>query len=537
MGRWSVCAACIGLTQCVIGPTRSGAAPIRIVTDHDTGEMFPVLPDDFVPPVEGEDYDYDSLIPDREQWEKYSSHTLQKHLLSAADPETRARWDEELATLLRAAAPGRRMQIPNAGTWGGPWGILDAAPNIPSSTVHANATRHNGVARTEFGAELGSTPVPSAGTATSFRCDDIYATNPTELGPCTYDCASLKATFYSAEMDENIMLPAGRPGNSDTVKCYLYNDDNCSPSESESCFKLDGTGPDIFALKQSQLDYYVHLNSDSLGPWNFRVGDDVCTVVQIITSALLDETPAGSFNASDLPPGSQCHQEEDQSIWCNTTVERCLPDGVHHHEHDVQNASQRVTVVGGNYQGTEHPLGTTEGTRYNVGECEDVVVRITTLTAPSSGSSQFSLIGANTSAPPTTFQTTRSDGVEEEFVFCMYDNPSYTLTPPDGWSGSVKVVSVAPDNTIEIPPTESWIVQGKIGADGLPVKLNARFKSGSFFNISHANLVFRYFRVSAQVAPLDSDSGHRTYSTRILAGDPTARIGGALHCKQRPFLC
>lgn len=83
-----------------------------------------------------------------------------------------------------------------------------------------------------------------------------------------------------------------------------------------------------------------------------------------------------------------------------------------------------------------------------------------------------------------------------------------------------------------IPRTESWIVQGAIGTDGLPVKLDARFKSGSFFDISHANLVFRHFRVSAQVAPLDVDSGHRTYSTRILPGDPTARIGGALHCKQ-----
>ena len=97
----------------------AAAAPIRIATDHETGEMYPVLPDGFVPPDEDEEFDYESLLPDKDQWEKYSVHMLRKHEQSAADPETRAQWDEELAVVLRAGSSGRRLQswaVPNAGT-------------------------------------------------------------------------------------------------------------------------------------------------------------------------------------------------------------------------------------------------------------------------------------------------------------------------------------------------------------------------------------------------------------------------------------
>jgi hypothetical protein len=416
------------------------AAPIRIATDRDTGEMYPVLPDGFVPPAEGEDYDYDSLLPEKEQWEKYSAHMLQQHALHAADPETRAQWDDELETVLRTSSSGRRLQSSGPGSWvpapgagfrprshtAGAWGILDR-PEILSSTVQASATMHNSPERTEFGAELGSSPVASAGTATSFRCDDVRAMNPTGPGPCTYDCTSLKEAFFADEMNPNRMLPSARLGNAAAVKCYLYNNDGCSPSETESCFKLDGAGQDLFELKKDQLDYYTHMSSDSgsSGPWTFRVGDDICTTVQIITSMLIDETAAaGPTNTSEVPHGPECHQEEDDSVWCNTTVERCLPDGIHHHAHDPQNATQRVNLVGGEY----NPQGAADGTLFTVGECEDIVIRVTTLTAPTSGLDEFSLVGADTSAGPTTFQTTRSDQVPEELSFCMYDNPAYTLT-------------------------------------------------------------------------------------------------------------
>ena len=89
-----------------------------------------------------------------------------------------------------------------------------------------------------------------------------------------------------------------------------------------------------------------------------------------------------------------------------------------------------------------------------------------------------------------------------------------------GFAGTVSVQSLLLDNTIYIPSDESWIVHGTVGSNGLPVTLDSRFESGSYTQISHANLVFRYFRITGQMAPLDLDVAARTYSKRQVTSNP-----------------
>ena len=98
----------------------------------------------------------------------------------------------------------------------------------------------------------------------------------------------------------------------------------------------------------------------------------------------------------------------------------------------------------------------------------------------------------------------------------MFDN-EFTLTKlsdPTSWQGSVEVVGfVHYHNTITIPNDENWIVQGQVDpASGLPSNLDARLKSGTAFDRSHANIVLRHLRISSQIAPLDVNPIVRAYN-------------------------
>ena len=102
-----------------------------------------------------------------------------------------------------------------------------------------------------------------------------------------------------------------------------------------------------------------------------------------------------------------------------------------------------------------------------------------------------------------------------DYTPCLWDDDfSITHDGSPGWEGEVSVQSLLLDNTIYVPSDESWIVHGTVGSNGLPVTLDSRFESGSYTQISHANLVFRYFRITGQMAPLDLDVAARTYSKR-----------------------
>jgi predicted outer membrane repeat protein len=78
------------------------------------------------------------------------------------------------------------------------------------------------------------------------------------------------------------------------------------------------------------------------------------------------------------------------------------------------------------------------------------------------------------------------------------------------------------NNTVAIPIAESWIVQGTM-LDGLPVILDARFSSGTWQQVTHASMAFRFVRFSGQRAPLD-----KYVKSRRFDDFPTARLGGAL---------
>jgi hypothetical protein len=91
------------------------------------------------------------------------------------------------------------------------------------------------------------------------------------------------------------------------------------------------------------------------------------------------------------------------------------------------------------------------------------------------------------------------------------------------WSDSNK--------TIVVPNDENWIIQGALGPDGVPVKLDARLSSGTAVDFSEASIVVRYVRFSGQSAPLDPHVAARTYDQSYMHspyfGNDETRNGGA----------
>ena len=88
------------------------------------------------------------------------------------------------------------------------------------------------------------------------------------------------------------------------------------------------------------------------------------------------------------------------------------------------------------------------------------------------------------------------------------------------WPAELMAMRNTSYKTIIIPNDESWILHGTV-MDGLPVKLDARFASGTPLELSRANIVFRRLRFSGQDTPLDPYTNTRTYPTM-------KRLGGAL---------
>jgi hypothetical protein len=103
-----------------------------------------------------------------------------------------------------------------------------------------------------------------------------------------------------------------------------------------------------------------------------------------------------------------------------------------------------------------------------------------------------------------------------------------------GWPDALlawKQVWSDSNNTIVVPTDENGIIQGALGPDGVPVKLDARISSGSAVDFSEASIVVRHVRFSGQSAPLDPHVAARTYTQGYMhnpyfGGDET-RNGGA----------
>ena len=63
-----------------------------------------------------------------------------------------------------------------------------------------------------------------------------------------------------------------------------------------------------------------------------------------------------------------------------------------------------------------------------------------------------------------------------------------------------------------VPNDQNWIIQGVLGPDGLPVKLDARLSSGSAVDFSEASIVVRPVRFSGQIALRDQYTAARDYT-------------------------
>jgi hypothetical protein len=97
----------------------------------------------------------------------------------------------------------------------------------------------------------------------------------------------------------------------------------------------------------------------------------------------------------------------------------------------------------------------------------------------------------------------------EESRCFLYD--TFTRSWPEALLVRKQAVSNS-NNTIVVPNHENWVIQGALGPDGLPLKLDARLSSGSAVDFSEASIVVRHVRVSGQIAPQDLNKAARHYN-------------------------
>jgi|EP01046_Picozoa_sp_COSAG06_P014344 predicted outer membrane repeat protein len=289
-------------------------------------------------------------------------------------------------------------------------------------------------------------------------CTDPLASNDGALGTsCTYSCAALEQEYFP-----------GQP-----ARCFLYD-----PSTQ--------TWPaELLAMRQQRLE--VHTYIDQVAGANpaadtalaFTVGSGrSCQNVTITSSMMAPQT--------------------------TRTEVVCLVDGEHEYNHTITD-EHSVEVVGYADSGVHTGAGGT--TSFVVGECTDVLIRVTTIAAGSAGGSPITWsIDDGGHNGPWTFDSAGGAGVHE-YASCMFDN-DFTLTrepSASSWQGSVEVVGfIQYHNTITIPNNENWIVQGNVDpATGLPVSLDARLSSGTPLDRSHANIALRYVRFTGHFAPAE----------------------------------
>eukprot|EP01045_Picozoa_sp_COSAG04_P002615 COSAG04_NODE_97_length_26459_cov_6.507246_3_plen_626_part_00 len=318
------------------------------------------------------------------------------------------------------------------------------------------ASKFAGASEQEMDSSLAAVLDPAGLT-----CLDALAANTGRPLPCTYDddCSALRNEYFPEPQSQ-------------TTRCFLFD-----PS-TETWPEAGGQGQELLGLREQRFEVHTYASSDEgtnlAGDVSFSVGKGrVCQEVTIVSS-LLDS--------------GDSHTEVV-----------CLLDGEHEYNHTVTERHS-VEVVG--YTESEVYAEAGGITRFVVGECTDVLLRVTT--TADAGPITWSIDDEGHNGP-WTFDLPGAAGVEE-FESCMFDN-DFTLSRQGGagWQGSVEVVGfIHYHNTITIPNDENWIVQGAVDpSTGLPSNLDGRLKSGSAVDRSHANIVLRDMRISNQVAPVD----------------------------------
>jgi hypothetical protein len=370
--------------------------------------------------------------------------------------------------------------------------------------------------------------------AAGSACDDDPLASSEAGAPCAYSCETL-AEFYYPDAPE--------------VVCYLYDQSTnswpgktCSTRGSTTCTAM-GPSEELLQKKQDWLDWHIFTEGttegdDTTDRLEFQVGAGAtCVNVTVLTEVL-----------GVVQPGAPA----------NHTEQRCLLEGYHVLDHSAVAAQGSTQVIGqaaGDvYHAVSHDrTGTSD---FTIGSCEDIWIRVQTA-AGSTGPLSFSLDDGGHNGPWTVdFAEANLEvgGTYDSEPMCLFDNDfNLTKTGSAGWRGQITVLSKVPDNTITIPtgapedqsypsnfawyPDEDarpkWIVHGREDADGIPVKLDARLKSGGLlvseegcgdFSVSYASIVLRKVRFSNQKAVLDKFAAFRTHST---AGDANSH-GAAL---------
>eukprot|EP01045_Picozoa_sp_COSAG04_P010948 COSAG04_NODE_689_length_11142_cov_6.664041_7_plen_583_part_00 len=296
--------------------------------------------------------------------------------------------------------------------------------------------------------------------APSFTCDDPLATNAGRSPPCTYDCADLQQAYFPAPQSQ-------------TTRCFLFD------PATETWPEVGGEEAELLSMRQQRFETHTYISrvdgtNPPLSGLSFSIGDGrVCKNVTIRSTFL---------GTGDT------HIEEV-----------CLVDGEHEYNHTI-NEAHTVEVVG--YAESDVHEEASGTTAFVVGECTDVLIRVTT-TSAGGESVSWSLDDGGHNGP-WLFDSVEAVYEQET---CMFDN-DFTLTKlsaPASWQGSVEVVGfIHYHNTITIPNDENWIVQGIVHpVSGLPSSMDARLKSGTAIDRSHANIILRNLRISGQVAPVE----------------------------------
>lgn len=373
-----------------------------------------------------------------------------------------------------------------------------------------------------------------ADAASGSTCDDDPLASSEPGSPCAYSCESL-ALYYYPDAPE--------------VICYLYDGSTdswpgktCSTRGVTSCTAMDAS-EELLQRRQHWLDWHIFaMGDDTQLLLQFQVGAGAtCVNVTVQTDQTLGPV---------VRPGSPTTHLET----------RCLLEGYHELDHDaVGSGTTRVigqAEDGENrvYHSVSHDgFGTSE---FRIGECEDIWLRVQT-DEGSTGSLSFELDDGRHNGPWSIDVADGANlevGVTYEESMCLFDNVfNLTRTDSGGWHGQVTILSKMPDNTITIPtgaPEDQsypsnfawypepdarpkWIIHGREDVDGIPVKLDARLRSGGDliseegcgdFEVSYASIVLRKVRFSNQKAVLDRFAEFRTHST---AGDANSH-GGAL---------
>lgn len=164
-----------------------------------------------------------------------------------------------------------------------------------------------------------------------------------------------------------------------------------------------------------------------------------------------------------------------------------------------------------------------------VGVCEEAVIRVQTTGATETV--RWTLDDPNdigeSHMGPWEFETPAGQGTRE-FPVCLFAN-SFSLTKSTSeWSGTISVVQIKPDYSIELPKEGNVIIQGSQNNQGVPNILDARLTSGSVDEPSFLSMVVRYVRFSGLNAPEDRDATKRPYSHSAFATYPYKSIGAAV---------